>query len=81
MGPRGSLDGGKILPPLGFDPRTVQPVVRHYTDRATQPTNVVKQCSYLLQDIAKCRFSYCHEVLSCVAVAHGLRCILTFIIF
>jgi len=41
----------------------------------------VKQCSYLLQDIAKCRFSYCHEVLSCVAVAHGLRCILPFISF
>jgi hypothetical protein len=27
------LDGcKKILPPLGFDPRTVQPVASHYTD-------------------------------------------------
>ena len=28
----------KISPPPGFDPRTVQPVARLYTDYATQPT-------------------------------------------
>ena len=27
-----------ISPPLGFDPRTVQPVGSRYTDYATQPT-------------------------------------------
>jgi hypothetical protein len=27
----------KISPPQGFDPRTVQPVVSHYTDWATRP--------------------------------------------
>jgi hypothetical protein len=30
---------GKISPPPGFDPRTVQPVVSRYTDYATQPTS------------------------------------------
>ena len=35
VGPRAGLDGcGKILPPPGFDPRTVQPVASHYTDWA-----------------------------------------------
>jgi hypothetical protein len=29
---------GKNLAPLGFDPRTVQPIVSRYTDWATQPT-------------------------------------------
>ena len=28
----------KILPPPGFDPRTVQPVASRYTDYATRPT-------------------------------------------
>ena len=28
----------KILPSLGFDPRTVQPVGSRYTDYATRPT-------------------------------------------
>ena len=28
----------KISPPLGFDPRTVQPVASRYTDYATRPT-------------------------------------------
>ena len=28
----------KISPPLGFDPRTVQPVASLYTDYATRPT-------------------------------------------
>ena len=35
MGPRAGLEGcRKSRPPLGFDPRTVQPVASHYTDRA-----------------------------------------------
>jgi len=38
MGPRAGLDGRKISSPLGFDPRTVQPVVSRYTDWATRPT-------------------------------------------
>jgi len=29
----------KISPPLGFDPRTVQPVARRYADYATRPVN------------------------------------------
>ena len=33
VGPRTGLDGWeKILPPPGFDPRTVQPVASRYTD-------------------------------------------------
>ena len=40
MGPRAGLDGWKILPPLGFDPLTPQPVVSRYTDRATRPTHL-----------------------------------------
>ena len=28
VGPRAGLDGRKILPPLGFDPRTVQPIAQ-----------------------------------------------------
>ena len=33
MGPRADLDKrGKSHHPLGFDPRTVQPVVSRYTD-------------------------------------------------
>ena len=39
MGPRAGLDRcGKYRPPLGFDPRTVQPVASRYTDYATRPT-------------------------------------------
>ena len=29
----------KISSPLGFDPRTIQPVTSHYNDYATQSTN------------------------------------------
>jgi hypothetical protein len=29
----------KILPPPGFDPRTIQPVASRYTDYATRPTD------------------------------------------
>jgi hypothetical protein len=37
----------KILPPLGFDPRTVQPVASRYTDCATRPTLVIQDdCIY-----------------------------------
>jgi len=38
VGPRTGLDRcGKISPPPGFDPRTVQPVASRYTDCATRP--------------------------------------------
>jgi hypothetical protein len=38
VGPRAGLDGcGKSLPQPGFDPRTVQPVARRYTDWAIPP--------------------------------------------
>ena len=40
VGPKASLDGRKISPPPGFDPRTVQPVVSRYTDWATRPTTI-----------------------------------------
>jgi hypothetical protein len=39
-GPQGrSGQVWKISPPPGFDPRTVQPVGRRYTDYATRPTS------------------------------------------
>jgi hypothetical protein len=38
-GPQGrSGQVQKISPPLGFDPRTVQPLASRYTNYATQPT-------------------------------------------
>jgi hypothetical protein len=38
VGPRAGVDGcEKSRPPLGFDPRTVQPVASRYTDRAIPP--------------------------------------------
>ena len=41
-GPQGwSGQVQKILPPPGFNPRTVQPVASHYTDWATWPTFTV----------------------------------------
>ena len=39
VGPRTGLDRcGKSRPPLGFDPRTVQPVASRYTDWTTRTT-------------------------------------------
>ena len=35
VGPNAGLDGQKISPPPGFDPRNVQPVASRYTDWAT----------------------------------------------
>ena len=41
MGPRAGLDRcKKISPPLGFNPRTVQPIASRYADYATRPTSV-----------------------------------------
>jgi len=43
VGPRAGLDKcGKISPPPGFDPRTVQPVASRYTDYATRPTKALR---------------------------------------
>jgi hypothetical protein len=40
VGPQGrSGQVRKILPPPGFDPRTVQPIASHSTDYATRPTD------------------------------------------
>ena len=37
VGPRPGLDGcGKISPPQGFDPQTVQPVASYYTNYTVQ---------------------------------------------
>ena len=44
----------KISPPLGFDPRTVQPVASHYTDWATRPTNITKQLQKVRQPEVGC---------------------------
>jgi len=42
--------GAENLTPPGFDPRTVQPVARHYTDWANRPTyNLVFQQRLLCQ--------------------------------
>ena len=32
VGPKAGLDGWKISPPSGLEPRTVQPVASRYTD-------------------------------------------------
>jgi hypothetical protein len=39
-GPQGRSGRAENLAPPGFDPRTIQPVVTHYTDWATRPTLV-----------------------------------------
>ena len=45
LGPRAGLDrSGKSRPPLGFNPRTVQPVASRYTDWATRPTYYISAC-------------------------------------
>ena len=47
VGPRAGLDGRKISPPPGFDPRTAQPVASRYTDYATRPTkNAVRAMEF-----------------------------------
>jgi len=44
-GPQGrSGQVRKILPPPGFDPRTVQPVASRYTDCATWSTKTTREC-------------------------------------
>ena len=48
VGPQGqSGQVWKISPPLGFDPRTVQPVASRYTDYATRPTPFLSRCSIM----------------------------------
>ena len=43
-GPQGwSGQVRKISPPVGFNPRTVQPVASRYTDHATQPTHLQQE--------------------------------------
>jgi hypothetical protein len=37
-GPQGRSERAENLVPPGFDPRTVHPIVSHYTDWATRPT-------------------------------------------
>jgi hypothetical protein len=37
----------KISPPPGFDPRTVQPIASHYTDRATWSTYIQRYSAFL----------------------------------
>ena len=44
----------KISPPPGFDPRTVQPIARHYTDCAI-PALIVVRIVTLLQTVRVCR--------------------------
>ena len=49
----------KISPPPGFDPRTIQPVARHYTDWATRP---VFTCMYVLLFLIGCVFVVCYFI-------------------
>ena len=51
LGPRAGLDRcGKISPPPGFDPRTVQPAASRYTDWATRPTLNLISCVTVRHD-------------------------------
>ena len=64
VGPRECLDRcGKSRPPLGFDPRTIQPVTSRYTDWATWPTNIPYDLPYWWTHMYGCenlnsRFSF-----------------------
>jgi hypothetical protein len=42
--------GAEKLPPPGFNPRTVKPVVSRYTDWATRPTNLRNIFRYSVQN-------------------------------
>ena len=55
VGARAGLDRcGIISPPLGFDPRTVQPVGKRYTIYATRPTFLPMEITYSKNT--------CHEI-------------------
>jgi hypothetical protein len=52
VGPRAGLDWcGNSGPPPAFDPRTVQPVASHYTDRAIPAHDNVHTKDELLQHL------------------------------
>jgi hypothetical protein len=51
-GPQGrSGQVRKISPPPGYDPRTVQPVVSHYTDWATGCINCLDKCVWKVMNL------------------------------
>ena len=52
--------GGKSLLPPGFDPRTVQPVVSHYTDWATRPSSM----KHMTKFYVLCGFWYLYLIIS-----------------
>ena len=55
VGPGAGLDGRKILPPPGFDPRTIQPIVSRYTDWATWPTETVYYDNFFMLFVSASR--------------------------
>jgi hypothetical protein len=79
VGPRAGLDrcGKSRPPPLGFNPRTVQPVASHYTDCATQPTHyMVKVKCTLAQALMLCTGRTTHRGNRGIALLfhdHGTR--------
>jgi hypothetical protein len=51
VGLSAGLDGfGKSHPPLGFDPRTVQPLASRYTDRAV-PVHKLSEVQIILRNL------------------------------
>ena len=47
VGHRAGLDGcGKVRPPPGFDPRTVQPIASHYTDYDIAAHTLLASCVF-----------------------------------
>ena len=64
MGPSVGLDGcGKSRPPLGFDPRTVQPVASRYTDYATRPLTAVVADFTTYRKYSQLQYHWCPTAL------------------
>ena len=63
VGPRAGLDGRKISPPSGFDPRTVQPVASRYTEYATLPTKYQNYIEIRISKLHRKRECY-HNMMS-----------------
>ena len=82
---------GKISPPPGFDPRTVQPVVSRYTGYATRPTTnavvVIKKnrhpicCGDRRQKSPSTGYTECGRSQVHIQPPDGLSCLMSLMIF
>jgi hypothetical protein len=53
-GPQGRSGRTENLAPPGFDPRTVQPAISHYTDWATRPSQTIHRTTQITTKLEEC---------------------------